>query len=105
MKSYKMKDIQFAISLLCIANTITFGYAGSSNHCLLPVTVGNCTSLLPRFYFNSGNKRCEAFFYTGCGGNENNFDTLLDCHEACQSHLTSARARFAGQTPWPTTPE
>ena len=32
-------------------------------------------------------RRCESFFYGGCGGNGNNFHTLKECHEACRGHL------------------
>ena len=32
-------------------------------------------------------RRCESFFYGGCGGNGNNFRTFKQCHESCQGHL------------------
>ena len=29
-------------------------------------------------------KKCGKFIYGGCGGNENNFATLEDCHKRCR---------------------
>ena len=47
------------------------------NTCLLPPAVGSCDSSLARFHFSDG--RCKPFVYSGCGGNENNFERLVDC--------------------------
>ena len=33
------------------------------------------------FYILSG--VCEEFIYGGCGGNENNFETLEECNQQC----------------------
>ena len=35
------------------------------------------------WYFNSKLKSCRPFYYSGCGGNENRFDSLEECEEAC----------------------
>jgi len=43
---------------------------------------------MPRFYFDSQAGSCLQFFYGGCQGNGNNFRTLEECQEACDSHLT-----------------
>ncbi|CAO2602901.1 Tissue factor pathway inhibitor 2, partial [Lemmus lemmus] len=51
--------------------------------CSSPKDEGLCSANLTRYYFNSRNKACETFTYTGCGGNENNFYYLDDCDHAC----------------------
>ncbi|XP_045109638.1 IgGFc-binding protein-like [Portunus trituberculatus] len=53
--------------------------------CLQPKDPGNCYGFFPRYYFNSTMKRCEYFIYGGCGGNQNNFESLRDCENACNS--------------------
>ncbi|KAA3671508.1 uncharacterized protein DEA37_0000784 [Paragonimus westermani] len=30
---------------------------------------------------------CEAFFYSGCGGNGNRFDTISECTSFCHKIL------------------
>uniref|UniRef100_A0A803TGY1 Tissue factor pathway inhibitor n=1 Tax=Anolis carolinensis TaxID=28377 RepID=A0A803TGY1_ANOCA len=37
------------------------------------------SSSIPLFYFNINSKRCEIFYYGGCGGNANNFLTKNEC--------------------------
>jgi hypothetical protein len=32
-------------------------------------------------------KKCGKFIYGGCGGNENNFATLEDCHKRCRPNI------------------
>ena len=49
----------------------------------MPVQPGKCKSFLKRFYFDQEAKRCKEFTYGGCGGNSNNFQTLLDCEKRC----------------------
>ncbi|XP_051033144.1 tissue factor pathway inhibitor 2 isoform X1 [Phodopus roborovskii] len=51
--------------------------------CSSPRDEGLCAANVTRYYFNSRNKTCETFTYTGCGGNENNFYYLDDCDRVC----------------------
>jgi hypothetical protein len=44
---------------------------------------GDCEGAFPRYWHNPGAGRCELFSYGGCGGNDNNFNTLADCERAC----------------------
>lgn len=46
---------------------------------------GLCRETLVRFWYNPEQQKCEAFYYSGCGGNENNFQTLRECMKECQA--------------------
>ena len=51
--------------------------------CSLPKVVGLCKALIQRYYYNTKTKKCEKFYYGGCGGNKNNFKTLSQCNGKC----------------------
>ncbi|XP_063744596.1 tissue factor pathway inhibitor a isoform X4 [Eleginops maclovinus] len=51
--------------------------------CFTPVERGTCEGVEKRFAFNPKTKRCHAFHYSGCGGNENNFESRKDCIIKC----------------------
>ena len=38
-------------------------------------------------YFDNFEKRCMPFYYGGCEGNANNFDSLEDCQKSCPSQF------------------
>ncbi|XP_073729648.1 collagen alpha-6(VI) chain isoform X2 [Misgurnus anguillicaudatus] len=44
-----------------------------------------CASYEPRWYYNQKAKRCQQFWYGGCGGNENRFLTEAECFSECGS--------------------
>nr|KAG5694594.1 hypothetical protein BaRGS_015007 [Batillaria attramentaria] len=54
-----------------------------SDICQLPKQPGMCFAYFPKFYFNAASGQCENFVYGGCGGNDNRFDTLEGCQQAC----------------------
>lgn len=57
--------------------------------CSLPSTAGPCRGNFERWYFDVGMQKCLPFSYGGCRGNENRFETMDECTEACavsQSH-------------------
>eukprot|EP01026_Neomeris_dumetosa_P066533 TRINITY_DN6448_c0_g1_i3.p3 TRINITY_DN6448_c0_g1~~TRINITY_DN6448_c0_g1_i3.p3 ORF type:complete len:125 (-),score=19.26 TRINITY_DN6448_c0_g1_i3:369-743(-) len=70
-----------------------FGLAGqptsqSEGNCALPMVPGDGQSNVVsfRYYFEGRINQCLGFDYTGSGGNANNFETLEECQQACQSN-------------------
>lgn len=53
------------------------------DRCALPAVPGDCQAAVPRFFFDKTSGRCESFVWGGCGGNANNFETRVECVEAC----------------------
>ncbi|VDK82022.1 unnamed protein product, partial [Onchocerca ochengi] len=56
--------------------------------CTLPREIGNCWNQksklsVTRYYFDTKTGTCRSFNYSGCGGNDNNFLTLEQCHGFC----------------------
>jgi len=60
-----------------------FVEADDADPCGLPMVVGECRAAKPQFYFDAVERRCKSFYYGGCGGNANNFDTLDECMQRC----------------------
>ncbi|CAN8000698.1 unnamed protein product, partial [Ixodes hexagonus] len=58
--------------------------------CKLQATTGQCASgqdPVLRYFYNQYKKKCELFIYSGCGGNENNFETKEACENRCLCKL------------------
>jgi hypothetical protein len=51
--------------------------------CSLPKIHGHCRDNVAKWYFDSQTKKCQPFYYSGCGGNANLFDSWDICEEAC----------------------
>lgn len=51
--------------------------------CQLPMKVGPCRASKTRWFFNTETQACETFWYSGCGGNANNFATKEQCVQKC----------------------
>lgn len=54
------------------------------DNCELPKESGPCKASLRRYYYDTINKTCQEFIYSGCGGNENNFPMKEYCVRECQ---------------------
>uniref|UniRef100_A0A7E4W2H1 Kunitz/Bovine pancreatic trypsin inhibitor domain protein n=1 Tax=Panagrellus redivivus TaxID=6233 RepID=A0A7E4W2H1_PANRE len=57
----------------------------SQSICTQPKRLGDCTSSVRRYWYNAATRQCEIFQYTGCQGNDNNFDSLLTCQQKCRN--------------------
>ncbi|KPJ10062.1 Papilin, partial [Papilio machaon] len=53
--------------------------------CVEPQETGNCTEKHAAWSFSQTENRCVPFYYTGCGGNGNRFDTEASCMASCPS--------------------
>ena len=51
--------------------------------CYEPLDPGPCDSAIPSYYFDSYSGTCEFFYYSGCGGNGNRFNSQQGCLSAC----------------------
>lgn len=53
--------------------------------CSLPAEVGRCRGYFERWHHDPTDGFCKQFVYGGCGGNENRFESQLDCRNACRA--------------------
>ncbi|XP_064361525.1 collagen alpha-6(VI) chain [Dromaius novaehollandiae] len=44
---------------------------------------GECEDYVLKWYYNKGQKMCGQFWYGGCGGNKNRFETQEECQVLC----------------------
>ncbi|XP_062596568.1 papilin-like [Saccostrea cucullata] len=59
----------------------------SSSDCQQPSDSGrNCeeAKLVIKWYYNRDTARCDRFWFRGCGGNGNNFETEDECRQKCR---------------------
>ena len=53
------------------------------NICELDPEVGHCEDEVLQYFYNVTAKKCEKFYYGGCGGNRNRFQTMHQCQTTC----------------------
>ncbi|XP_027561245.1 collagen alpha-3(VI) chain isoform X4 [Neopelma chrysocephalum] len=53
--------------------------------CWLPKDVGTCREFVLVWYHDPSTRSCARFWYGGCGGNENRFNTQKECENFCIS--------------------
>lgn len=56
---------------------------GSGPVCELDKDRGPCGNYTVQWYYDKAQGRCSRFWYGGCQGNRNRFDTESECTAAC----------------------
>uniref|UniRef100_D1FPW2 Single Kunitz protease inhibitor n=1 Tax=Simulium nigrimanum TaxID=683695 RepID=D1FPW2_SIMNI len=63
---------------------VCLGYTWAAEDiCKLPMNEGLCRALAKRYYYDSATRSCKQFYYGGCEGNANNFESKRECAEKC----------------------
>uniref|UniRef100_A0A0N5AZ91 BPTI/Kunitz inhibitor domain-containing protein n=1 Tax=Syphacia muris TaxID=451379 RepID=A0A0N5AZ91_9BILA len=54
-----------------------------SPSCSLQLNRGPCNNYTAKWYYDSYSKQCRSFYYGGCQGNANRFNSLEECKATC----------------------
>uniref|UniRef100_A0A3Q3LVA2 Collagen type VI alpha 3 chain n=1 Tax=Mastacembelus armatus TaxID=205130 RepID=A0A3Q3LVA2_9TELE len=83
-------DNRFDTETLCLKNCMRSGKwlllpvtSAAVNICQLPKEEGTCAKFVLKWYYDAPSKSCTRFWYGGCGGNQNRFNTHEQCVKAC----------------------
>lgn len=57
--------------------------------CLEPLQPGNCSEYVVRWYYDKQVNSCARFWFSGCKGSGNRFNSEKECEEICIQGWTS----------------
>ncbi|XP_037531984.1 tissue factor pathway inhibitor, partial [Nematolebias whitei] len=66
-----------------ILETLITGDNQTPDACLLRQDPGGCQNYSMKWFFDRLQKECARFWYGGCGGNNNRFETRVECEKMC----------------------
>nr|AFR78284.1 Kunitz type protease inhibitor [Dyscophus guineti] len=72
------------LAVIVFSSFWSFSSSSPAEVCFLPKESGLCRARALRYYYDRGDGKCEEFIYGGCGGNGNNYKSLLTCKISCE---------------------
>ncbi|XP_049527144.1 boophilin-H2 isoform X1 [Dermacentor silvarum] len=84
LSSFFSRDlIKMKLYIILALIGTAFAARNFDKECRQAPNSGFCRAMQPMWWFNVKSGRCEQFFYGGCGGNENKYETKEQCEENC----------------------
>lgn len=62
--------------------------------CSQPLEAGDCDAYVINYGFNSTLGQCQAFYYGGCGGTDNRFNSSDECEAQCVAQQPDHRGKL-----------
>ncbi|GFU22641.1 boophilin-G2 [Nephila pilipes] len=81
-RKFEVRRMKITILFIVLLPALISAYTAGDICNMVPET-GDCDEILYRWYYDSGDSKCNIFEYSGCGGNDNNFVTRVMCEDAC----------------------
>ena len=81
-----------------IPNDAVMSSSGMVDVCRLPSDIGTCGDFISAFFYDPLFGQCLEFFWSGCGGNENRFETIEECENRCVNVETVDITKAAATT-------
>uniref|UniRef100_A0A8C3X9V7 BPTI/Kunitz inhibitor domain-containing protein n=1 Tax=Cyanoderma ruficeps TaxID=181631 RepID=A0A8C3X9V7_9PASS len=66
---------------------LTFTDALPDPRCLEPMKPGDCWNYMVKWFYDKNGNSCGQFWYGGCNGTNNRFETEKECREASRHGL------------------
>lgn len=73
----------YGIYLITVYTVIFFCFIQFADKCFLYQDRGNCSDSTSKFFYDKHDGVCKNFMYSGCGGNENRFESKQECEQQC----------------------
>lgn len=81
---------------MCFSHTISSSEAPSVDpRCNLSLDQGTCRNYSIHWYYDQQANSCAQFWYGGCGGNDNRYETEDECKKTCVVYRTGNFSRFS----------
>ncbi|XP_035219260.1 papilin-like isoform X2 [Stegodyphus dumicola] len=82
---------RFVSKLLCEQKCINLQPVTPVDICSLPKDEGSCDGAVIHWFYNKESSRCEQFYYGGCKGNANRFESRRECEKSCLASVVQEK--------------